>query len=335
MRFGGAKKSGPQAPGSDKDDHDDGVGTLPIDFMHDSAWTVLATPVLRGEVNPNSLTRLPRRDRDYVYRMVSHVESPISVERTQSWYRDAPSANTAGLVGAAKIRDARRIRNGRQLFDLSPLESERFSVVLADAESFLLNACTHYPDAVLPWIPRIELARGLRLGRDEIMRRFSEAQSRERWNFLAAEATFKGLLPVWSGSYALLFEFVADVVANTPAGHPARSLAASAEAERLMKDHNLDLAHMPARAGIDFSRLFLHYVRALPDELDPDDVVGLGTFMFVAPPRDREEAEAVLRALDLLRGRCGGHPYSTLKDPLAWFGRTLSTRESEARELLA
>ncbi|NTV40362.1 MAG: hypothetical protein HGA51_10490, partial [Demequinaceae bacterium] len=204
-----------------------------------------------------------------------------------------------------------------------------------DAESFLLNACTHYPDAVLPWIPRIELARGLRLGRDEIMRRFAEAQARERWNFLAADATFKGLLPVWSGSYALLFEFVSDVIRDTPAGHPARSLAASAEAERLMKDRNLDLSHMPARAGIDFSRLFLHHVRALPEELDPDDVVAVGAFLFVAVPRDTEEAEAVMRALDLLRGRCGGHPYSTLNDPLAWFGRTLATRESEALALLA
>lgn len=327
MRFGGAKR--PSA-GTDVPDG----GTLPVDFMHDPGWTSLIEPVIRGSADPRALARLPRRDRDYTYRAVSHSESPLSADQLQRWYREAPSANIAGLIGAAKVRDARRIRAGRRLFDLTAVESERFSLTLADAESFLLNACAHYPDAALPWIPRIEVARGLRLGKDEILRRFAEAQSRERWNFLAAEATFKGLLPVWSGSYAVLFEFVSDVIAGTSAGHPARSLAASAEAERLMKDRNLDLSHMPARSGIDFSRLFLHYVRALPDELDPDDVVGLGAFMFVATPRDAEEAQAVLRGLELLRGRCGGHPYSTLKDPGGWFMRTLATREGEARALL-
>ncbi len=329
MRFGGAKKPDPEASGVA------GGGALPVDFMHDPAWTSFVAPIMNGSANPRTLAKLPRRDRNYVYRAVSHTNSPVTSEHLQRWYREAPSANIAGLVGAAKVRDARRIRNGRRLFDITPLETERYSVVLADAESFLLNACSHYPDEILPWIPRIDLARGLRLGKDEIMRRFSEAQARERWNFLAADAAFNGLLPVWAGSYALLFEFVADAVTGTPAGHPAQSLAASAEAERLINDHNLGLSHMPARAGIDFSRLFLHYVRALPDELDPDDVVGVGAFLFVAPPRDGEEAEAVIRALELLRGRCGGHPYSTLKDPLAWFGRILATRESEAREFLA
>lgn len=330
MRFGGAKKSDAEAPGPE------GGTALLVDFMHDPGWTSLVAPILRGSADPRSLAKLTRRDRDYIFRMVAHRDSPLPSERVQQWYREAPSANLAALMGAAKVRDARRIRNGRRLFDLTPLESERFSVVLADAESFLLNACSHYPESVLPWIPRIELARGLRLGRDEVLRRFSEAQARERWNFLAAEAAFKGLLPEWvGGSYAALFEFVAEVVAGTPAGHPARSLAASAEAERLIKDRNLDLSHMPARAGIDFPRLFVHYVRALPDDLDPDDVVGLGAFMFVAVPRDAEDAEAVLRGLELLHGRCGGHPYSTLKDPLAWFGRTLATREGEARALLA
>lgn len=329
MRFGGGKKADAESPDSE------GSGALPIDFMRDSAWTVLVTPILRGEVNPRLLARLPRKDRDYAYRMVAHLESPIPVERTQSWYREAPSGNTAALVGAARVRDARRIRKGRRLFDMTPSESERYAVILADAESFLLNACTHYPDAVLPWVPRIDLARGLSLGPDEIRRRFAEAQSRERWNFLAAEATFTGLLPSWSGSYELLFTLAADAMADTPRGHAARSLVATAEAERIMKDRNLSLSLMPARSGLDFTRLFVHHVRALPDELDPDDVIALGAFMFVAIPRDKEEAEAVLLGLELLRGRCGGQPYGTLNDPLAWFARTLSSREAEARALLA
>jgi len=286
-------------------------------------------------VNPKSLTRLPRRDRDYAYRMVAHLESPIPVERAQSWYREAPSGNTAALVGAAKVRDARRIRRGRRLFDMNPSESERYAVILADAESFLLNACTHYPDSVLPWIPRIDLARGLTLGSDEIRRRFAEAQSREQWNFLAAEAAFTGLLPSWSGSYELLFTLGTDAMEGTPRGHAARSLVATAEAERIMNDRNLNLSLMPARSGLDFTRLFVHHLRALPDDLDPDDVIALGAFMFVAIPRDKEEAEAVLLGLELLRGRCGGQPYGTLNDPLAWFARTLAARESEARALLS
>jgi hypothetical protein len=328
MKFGRGRPADADGPGSE------GGGTLPIDFMYDPAWTVLVAPLLRGEANPRSLTRLPRKDRDYIYRAVSHIESPISVERTRAWYQEAPSANTAALVGAAKVRDARRIRMGRRLFDMTPSESQRYTVILADAESFLLNACSHYPDSVLPWIPRIDLARGLSLGPDEILRRFAEAQARERWNFLAAEATFTGLLPSWSGSYELLFRLGTDAMADTPRGHAARSLVATAEAERIMNDRNLNLSHMPARSGLDFTRLFVHHVRALPDELDPDDVIGLGAFMFVAIPRNKEEAEAVLLGLELLHGRCGGQPYDTLNNPLAWFGRTLASRESEARALL-
>jgi hypothetical protein len=329
MKFGRGRVTDADRPDSE------GGGALPIDFMRDSAWTVLIAPLLHGEANPRSLARLPRKDRDYIYRAVSHIGSPISVERTRAWYQEAPSANVAALVGAAKVKDARRIRMGRRLFDLTPTESQRYAVILADAESFLLNACAHFPDSVLPWIPRIDLARGLGLGPDEILRRFAEAQARERWNFLAAEATFAGLQPSSSGSYELLFRLGTDAMTGTPPGHAARSLVATAEAERIMNDRNLNLSHMPARSGVDFTRLFVHHVRALPDELDPDDVIALGAFMFVAIPRDREEAEAVLLGLELLRGRCGGEPYGSLNDPLAWFGRTLASRESEARALLA
>ncbi len=329
MWFGGGK-----APRSQKSGTEPARG-VPIDFMNESSWSELVTPVLRGDVNPRTLMRLPRRDRDYVYRMVSHMESPIPVERTQSWYREVPSANTAALVGAARVRDARRIRRGRRLFDMSPTESQRYAVILADAESFLLNACARFPDSVLPWVPRIDLARGLSLGTDEILRRFAEAQAREKWNFLAAEAAFTGLTPHWSGSYELLFTLGLEAMAGTPRGHAARSLVATAEAVRVMNDRNLDLDLMPSRSGLDFTRLFVHHVRALPDMLDPDEVVGLGAFMFVATPRDAEEAELVLLGLELLRARCGGEPYATLNDPLAWFRRTLASRESEARALLA
>lgn len=328
MRFGGGTEPGD--PSSES-----GNAALPVDFMHDPGWAALVGPVLRREVDPRTLGRLPRRDRDYVYRVVAHFESPVTVSSAQRWYRDAPSAVTAGLVGAAKVRDAKRIRQGRRLPELTPEETDRYSVILADAESFLLNACTHDPDALLPWIARIDLARGLRLGHDEILRRFAEAQSRERWNLLAAEAAFTGLLPVWSGSYALVFDFAAKAVADTGPGHPVRSLVALAEADRLMRDPNLALHLIPAREGLDLGKLFAHYVRALPEELDPDDVVGLGAFLFVATPRNRDEATTVMLALESLRGRCGGLPYSELNDPAAWFTRTLEARQKEARALLA
>lgn len=99
------------------------------------------------------------------------------------------------------------------------------------------------------------MARGLSLGPDEILRRFAEAQARERWNFLAAEATFTGLLPSWSGSYELLFRLGTDAMADTPRGRAARSLVATAEAERIMRDRNVNLSHMPARSGLCFTRL--------------------------------------------------------------------------------
>lgn len=332
MKFGGRKGAGAEessaapAPSITK--------AVPFDFMCDGSWSSLVTPMLRGDVNARSLANLPRRDRDYAYRVVSHPESPIPVVQTQAWYRDAPSAATTALAGAAKVRDAHRMLRGRPVSLMSELESERFCALLADADSLLLNACMRYPDSAMPWIPRIDVARGLGLGPDEVMRRFTEAQSRERWSFLAAEATMQGLLPRWSGSYELMFRLAADAVASTPAGSPVRSIAASAEAERVLNDPHQNPAFMPSRSGLDFSRLLFHYVYTLPDEIDPDDVVALGAFLFAAAPRDSDEAKAVLRALDLLRGRCAGQPYASVEDPIDMFGRTLSTREREAKALL-
>ena len=100
MKFGRGRTSDADRPDSE------GGSTLPVDFMRDSAWTALVAPLLRGEVNPRTLARLPRKDRDYIYRAVSQLNSPISVERTRAWYQEAPSANVAALVGAAKVKDA-------------------------------------------------------------------------------------------------------------------------------------------------------------------------------------------------------------------------------------
>lgn len=310
------------------------VGHTTPDFMLDPAWTQLATSVIHGHLAAGKLNRLPRRDRDYVYRVVANLDSPVTVDQATSWYNHAPSGTTAGLAGAAKVREAKRIRAGRRVFDMSPSETQRYVAILADVESFLKNACSHYPDAVLPWVPRIDAARGLRLGHDEVLRRFAEAQACEKWNFLAAEATLQGLTPSWSGSYQLMFEFATDAAIATPSGHPVRALAAQAEAERLMRDRNLSLSLMPARESLNLPQLYAAYVKALPDDLDPDDVVGLGAFLFVMTPTDAAQAAVTMRALELLRRRCGGCPYTALGDPLAWFGRITATRESEAMALL-
>lgn len=310
-----------------------GVG-VPPDFMRAPSWTALVSDVVHEHVTPAQLARLPRRDRDYVYRVVANLDSPVPVVQATRWYNQAPSGVTAGLMGAAKVRDARRIRAGRRLFDMAPAELDRYNAILADAESFLLNACAHYPGSVLPWVPRIDAARGLRLGHDEVLRRFSEAQACERWNFLAVESTFTGMTPSWGGSYQALFEFAADVVLGTPSGHPGRAIAAYAEAERLVRDHNLALSAMPAREQLDFHGLFAAYVRALPDDLDPDDVIGLGAFLFAVAPRDAAEARTTSQALELLQRRCGGYPYTELRDPVAWFDRIVSTRDAEATALL-
>ena len=67
MKFGRGKLADAEQSGAAS------RGTLPIDFMHDPAWTVLVAPILRGEVEPRTLARLPRRERDYIYRVVSHL----------------------------------------------------------------------------------------------------------------------------------------------------------------------------------------------------------------------------------------------------------------------
>lgn|GEM_PF-1759782 len=310
-------------------------GTLPVDFMHEPSWAALVAPVLSREVDPHALGRLPRRDRDYVYRMVSALESPVSADQAQRWLREAPSATTAALVGAAKVRDADRLLRGRRLAELEPVDAERCSAMLADADSTLRSACTHYPNAIAPWIPRIGLARVLEGGHDEVLRYFAEAQARERWNFLATEEAFAGLAPESPGGYSPRHDLASEAHAGSPEGHPVRSLLASADAARLMRDATPDMEIRAVRGEAEIARQLVHYVRALPDELDPDDVIALGAFLFVAAPRTRDGAEAVMRALELLRGRCGGRPYTDREDPVGWHRHTLEARESEARALLA
>jgi len=310
-------------------------GTLPVDFMHEPSWASLVAPMLSHSIDPHSLARLPRRDRDYAYRMVSHLESPISADQTQRWFRDAPSAITAALVGAAKVRDADRLLRGRRLADVAPADADRCAVMLADADSSLRSACMRYPNAIAPWIPRIGIARALEWGHDEVLRYFAEAQSRERWNLLAADEASAGLSPASSDAYAARLNIATEARANSPEGHPVRALMALAEAASALKDMTSDRDIRPVRGGPEIARDLVHYVRALPDELDPDDVIALGAFLFVASPRQPEEAESVMRGLELLRGRCGGRPYTELADPANWFRRTLDAREAEARALLA
>lgn len=325
MIFGGGKDRGDPAG-------DRLPGHVPVDFMHEPHWTKLANDVSHDHLRGGEIAQLSVAERDYAYRVVANLDSSVTTEQAMHWYRDAPNGVTAGLAGAAKVREARRIRKGRRLFDMTPDESDRYRAILADAETFLLNATAKHPDAVLPWIPRIDLARGLKLGTTEIIRRFAEAQAREPWNFLACESAFEGQTPRWSGSYEQLFDFAADAVA-APAGHPARALAAYAEAERMVKDRNMDLGVMPTRASFDFHAQFGAFMRHLPDELGPHDVVALGAWIFIITPKDAKEAEYMIQALELLRRRCGGYPYTILNDPLAWFQRIVNQREEEARAL--
>lgn len=304
-------------------------GAAPVDFMAEPEWTSLAADLTHGRIRPTELARLPRPHRDYAYRMVAHLDSPIAVESTQRWYAAAPSGTTAGLVGAAKVRQARRIRGPRLLAELSEDERERHRAILADAESFLLNACARFPDAALPWVPRIDLARGLRLGLDEIRRRHNESQAREPWSFLAAEAAFVGHCTVWAGSYQAMFSF-ADECRAAPAGHPARCIGALAEAERLLREPRAGLDVMPARELIDLHQEFALFMDAVREPLDPDAVIAVGAFLAVISPRDGGEAALVRRAVTALARRCGGLPYSAAADPLAWFDAVIDAREAEA-----
>lgn len=309
------------------------ISSLPIDFMFDPHWTRVSNGLVQRHFDAEQISRLSRKDRDYAYRVVAHLDSPITSEQATRWYLQAPSGITAGLAGAAKVRDAKLIRAGRRLFEMDEDESQRYQAKLADADALLLNATVKFPNEVLAWIPRIDVARGLQKGLPALKRLFSEAQARERWHFLACESAFEGHTVRWGGSYAALFEFAVDAMA-APAGHPARSLIAFAEAERLTWDRNMDTSVMPARADIDFHAQFGAYVRNLPDDLDPDDVIGLGAWLYVLTPRDERDARYVIQALEVLKGRGGGYPYSSLNDPVAWHRRVLTQREEEAVSFL-
>lgn len=326
MIFGGAKarETPKQAPS---------MSHAPVDFMHEPSWTKIANGVTHGHLNAGDISRLPREERDYVYRLVAHLESDVTVDQALRWYHDAPNGVTAGLVGAAKVRMARRIRRGRRVFDMSTEETERYQVILADAETFLVNATAKYPDSLMPWIPRIDIARGKQMGLDEIKRRFAEAQSRESWNMLACEAAFEGHTPRWAGTYEQLFDFAADAM-SAPSGHPARAMIAFAEAERQIRGRNLDVGLMPTRQTIDFHAQFGAFVRNIPERPGPDVIVALGAWLFILTPRDAKDAGYLLQALGLLQRRCGGFPYSSLNDPVAWFQRIVTQREAEARALV-
>ena len=326
MMFGGRRSSAGRAAEAR-------ISTLPIDFMFDPHWTRVSSGLIQRRFDPAEISRLSRKDRDYAYRVVANLDSPVTSEQAYRWYVQSPSGITAGLAGAAKVRDAKLIRAGRRLFEMSEDESRRYQAKLADADALLVNATAKYPHEVLAWIPRIDVARGLQKGLPVIKRMFSEAQAREPWHFLACEAAIEGHTVRWGGSYAALFEFAVDAMA-APAGHPARSLIAFAEAERMTWDRNMDTSVMPARADIDFHAQFGAYVRNLPDDLDPDDVIGLGAWLYVITPRDERDARYVIQALELLKGRGGGYPYSSLNDPVGWLRKVLAQREDEAVSFL-
>lgn len=301
--------------------------------MLDARYSRIAAEIQHGELTGHDIAHLGRRERDYALRVTAHEDARVPVEQTLAWYREAPHGNTAALVGAAKVRVARRLKGTRLFADMTADDADHVRAVLTDAKAFLKNASAHFPDAFLPWVPRIGIAHLMERGADEVERMFVEAQSREKWNVQAAELAFLGQMPRWRADPLALFTWATNTMVAPPS-HPIQCLVAMAEAARLRLIPNVPLEDIPVRLRLDLPAMFSDYVRTLPDDADPEDVVALGAWLDIIQPTTTQTAQDVRHALTVLKGRVASYPFLWARDPMGEFAHMIALREKQVRHLL-
>ncbi len=175
-----------------------------------------------------------RRDGWLVGELFGSDRSAIPTRVLAAWAAAAPSGRSLAFHGRALGRDAWAIRGRGYGRDVDAIAWAPFSAPLEEAERVLWQAVDVAPGSADPWIGLIVTARGLSLGRDEVVHRFNQAHGRDRFRPDACAQAMQGLCAKWFGSDDEMFGFARWDEAEAPADSAARMVLPMAHIERLV-----------------------------------------------------------------------------------------------------
>lgn len=171
------------------------------------------------------------QDRDFYLEALSNWSS--TPPWFELWERDAPDSSTKHLMeGAYLIHSAWNVRGAGLAASVGEDAARQFFDLLTDADVALHQAARLDPTDPTPWARMLITARGLQFDLEDTQQRFDEVIARDPLHRSAHSQMLQRLAAKWGGSNQLMFKFVRDRLANTPAGHMLNGLLAEAHVER-------------------------------------------------------------------------------------------------------
>jgi hypothetical protein len=167
-------------------------------------------------------------ERNFLAGVLAEVETFPS-----GWLEQTKGSSFAYLTrGVHGIRRAWKVRGGGPASTVAEGSWAPFNDLLVQAERDLLTASELLPLDPSPWARLISTGMGLGVSKEEILRRFNEANSREI-GFQAAHISVVGAVAKkWNGSHELMFSVARDADQNLPEGSPGRVAICEAHYER-------------------------------------------------------------------------------------------------------
>jgi hypothetical protein len=167
-------------------------------------------------------------ERNFLAGVLAEVEALPS-----EWLEQTTGSSFAYLTrGTHGIRRAWKVRGSGQASTVGEGSWAPFNDLLVQAESDLFKASDLLPLDPSPWARLISTGMGLGISKEEILRRFSEANSRAL-GFQAAHISVVGAVAKkWNGSHELMFSVAREADQNLPEGSPGRVAICEAHYER-------------------------------------------------------------------------------------------------------
>jgi hypothetical protein len=164
------------------------------------------------------------------------------------WLEQTEASSFAYLTrGTHGIRRAWKVRGSGQAKTVEAGSWAPFNDLLVQAEKDLFKASDLLPLDPSPWARLISTGMGLSISKDDILRRFNEANSRAP-GFQAAHISIVGAVAKkWSGSHELMFSVAREADRSLPEGSAGRVAICEAHYERRLYAKSWEKFDLAAR----------------------------------------------------------------------------------------
>lgn len=239
--------------------------------------------------------------------------SAIPTRVMAAWAKAAPSGRSLAFHGRVLVRDAWANRGRAYAREVDAIAWEPFAADLEEAERVLWKGVEIAPGSADPWVGLIATARGLSLGRDEVVHRFNQAHGRDQFRPDACAQAMQGLCAKWFGSDEEMFGFARWVESEAPAGSAARMLLPLAHIERLVaasgQGINAQNYFAVGRISAELCDGVERYLAATPKPARPEHLDVLNAYVYTLKPIDVRSARLVRECVERVAGRPTERPW--------------------------